>query len=29
MKEIKKLIEVCDIILEILDVRDPLACRSK
>lgn len=25
----KKLIEACDIIVEVLDVRDPLACRCK
>lgn len=25
----KKLIESCDIILEILDARDPLSCRCK
>ena len=28
-KEMKKLIEACDIILEILDARDPLSCRCK
>ncbi len=28
-KEIKKIIETCDIILEILDARDPLSCRCK
>jgi nuclear GTP-binding protein len=25
----KKLIEACDIIVEVLDVRDPLSCRCK
>ena len=28
-KEMKKIIETCDIILEILDARDPLSCRCK
>ena len=28
-KEMKKLIRSCDIILEILDARDPLSCRCK
>lgn len=28
-KEIKKVIESCDILVEILDARDPLACRCK
>lgn len=28
-KEMKKLIEACDIIVEVLDARDPLSCRCK
>lgn len=28
-KEIKKIIENCDIILEVLDARDPMSCRCK
>jgi len=28
-KEIKKVIESCDIIIEILDARDPMACRCR
>ena len=28
-KEIKKVIETCDILVEILDARDPMACRCK
>ena len=29
MKELKKVIEASDIILEILDAIDPLGCRNK
>lgn len=29
MRELKKVIEASDIILEILDARDPLGCRNK
>lgn len=29
MKEIKKIIENCDIILEVLDARDPMSCRCR
>jgi len=28
-KEIKKVTESCDIIIEILDARDPMACRCR
>lgn len=28
-KEIKKVIESCDILIEILDARDPMACRCR
>jgi nuclear GTP-binding protein len=28
-KEVKKIIEKCDIILEVLDARDPMSCRCK
>ena len=29
MRELKKVLEESDIILEILDARDPLGCRNK
>jgi nuclear GTP-binding protein len=29
MKELTRVIEASDIILEVLDARDPMACRNK
>ena len=29
MRELKKVLEASDIVLEILDARDPLGCRNK